>query len=108
MSDAATLVRPDPAKESIAVCFTYLFDKLEAIEQRQGEEKISAAEAAREFGYGPKYFHGRPWRYPDCWPSRRHSRSAWRAWEAIPEAVRRATWDALPLAERRVRQGLEK
>ena len=98
--------RPDPTRDSIATCFTYIFDKLDALERMRGERRVSASEAARELGYHPKYFHGHPWRYPDYRPNEMHSLTEWKAWLAQPEVERREGWDKLSLKERNKRLAL--
>jgi hypothetical protein len=95
------VTRPDPAIDLIG-SIRWLMDRVEAIEHREDERKVSARAAALALGYPVGYCHGKPWRVPHYGKGgTRHPLSAWKEWLDAPEAERRAGWDAMSLADRR-------
>jgi len=82
-------------------------DHIERIERERDEKRINATEAALELGFNSRFFHGRPWRWPQFGiGGPKYPLSEWRAWTARPEADRRAEWDAMNAIDRRRARGV--
>lgn len=108
MSDATTsgASRPDPENNLIAA-LRWIMDGIDEIRHEREERRISATEAAKTLGYSESYLRGHAWRIPDFGRTgTMHSLVIWKAWMAKPETERRATWDNMPIKERRKILGL--
>ena len=102
----SAVARP-PATDLVAV-LEYLMDKVEALETARDEERISATEAGRRFGFSEGYCRGKPWRVPGFGAAgTRHPVGVWRAWLDRPERERHLEWDSMSLAERQRILGIE-
>lgn len=92
--------RPDPAADLVG-SLRWIMDRLDALEAREGERRLSASAAAVALGFGRNYLL-KPWRQPGFGANgTRHALSAWVAWLARPETERRAEWDAMSIKARR-------
>lgn len=96
-----------PRAEQIVEALDWIMDQIEMLVQEREEKRMNAAEAARALGYGPRYFHGHPWRIPSFGLNGfQHPLSTWREWNERPEIDRRAEWDAMSLKERSRARGI--
>lgn len=90
-----------PAPTDIVGSLAWIMEEITALRRERQERRVSAAEAAESLGYGREYFHGKPWRIPGFARNGTYlSLAEYQAWDARPEAERRAEWDAMPLHER--------
>lgn len=97
--------RPDPAVDLIGF-LRVMGEQIDSLLEREAERRVTAAEAARTLGYGPRHFDGKPWRIPGFGAfGTMHALSAWKDWLARPETERRAEWDAMPATQRRKVRG---
>lgn len=101
---------PNPRENPLAF-YEWLGDAAEAIlgyiQQQHSGRRVSASEAARELGYNPRFFHGRPWRIPGYGlKGTMHTLAEWEDWIARPEAERRSEWETMPLNQKRNARGV--
>ena len=100
---------PDPAADLIGF-LRALGEVVETLLRDRDAARMGPTQAERSLGYPQSYLSPSryPWRTPDF--GARGTMlilSVWRAWNETPEGGRRATWDAMSLAERRQLLGLD-
>lgn len=96
------MTRPDPRKD-LCGFLDWLGDRVESALAGRDAERVAPHRACELLGLGRGYLSPTacPWRIPDYGARGTMLPLAeWRRWIEQPEAVLRAGWDKIPLAER--------
>ena len=95
-----------PAPTDVVGSLAYIMEQLDELRRERDQERLTASEAARAYGFNDRYFHNHPWRVPQFGQfGTMHTREVWDAWMARPEIERRAEWDAMDAKTRQQYRG---